>query len=188
VSDEEASAIGEQDAVAVSVEDIPAVDEGGEGTDGMDRRKFLVYATVGIGGLITVGLGVPVVVFFVSPANKEEATTQWLVLGSPKQVELGTPTLFKTTIERKTGWVTSTEEVSVYVETEDGQNYTALSNVCTHLGCRVRWSEDKERFFCPCHGAVFSKEGEVLAGPPPRPLDRFDVKVEDDTLEVNFRG
>ena len=75
-------------------------------------------------------------------------------------------------------------EVSVYILTDDGREFAALSNICTHLGCRVRWIADNQQFFCPCHNAAFDKEGNILAGPPPRPLDRFEVKVEDGQLFI----
>ncbi|HSR47182.1 MAG TPA: ubiquinol-cytochrome c reductase iron-sulfur subunit, partial [Anaerolineales bacterium] len=65
-----------------------------------------------------------------------------------------------------------------------GRNYIAMSNICTHLGCRVRWIDDRSEFFCPCHNAIFDKSGEVVAGPPPRPLDQYPVKVENDTLFI----
>lgn len=99
-------------------------------------------------------------------------------LGSVEKVHLGTPTLFKTRVQRTTGWVSEEKEISVYVLTEDGRDFIGLSNICTHLGCRVRWVWNQESFFCPCHNAVFSKTGQVISGPPPRPLDRYDVKVE----------
>ncbi len=92
------------------------------------------------------------------------------------------PYLFKANIERTTGWIVNQEELSAYVLTDDGRNYIAMSNICSHLGCRVRWIADQDGFFCPCHNAVFNKEGQVVSGPPPRPLDRFEVKVEDDQL------
>jgi Rieske Fe-S protein len=41
----------------------------------------------------------------------------------------------------------------------------------------VRWEGDKSRFFCPCHNGVFDREGQVVSGPPPRALDRYDVEV-----------
>jgi menaquinol-cytochrome c reductase iron-sulfur subunit len=152
------------------------------------RRTFLARATAAIGGVLTAGFGIPAIAYFISPAKKGEQTSRWLSLGSSSKVEIGTPTLFKTTIDRTTGWVTETEEVSFYVITENARDYEALSNVCTHLGCRVRWVTDQTEFFCPCHGGVFSKDGTVEAGPPPRPLDRFDVREVNGTLEVDFSG
>lgn len=152
--------------------------------DRLNRRDFMKTATGAIAGLITVGLAIPAVAYIVGPALKKNETDEWIALGSATKVEIGTPTLFKTKIERQTGWILNVSEVSVYVLTEDGREYVAMSNTCTHLGCRVRWITDQDQFFCPCHNATFDKDGEVVSGPPPRPLDRYEVKVEDDQLYI----
>jgi menaquinol-cytochrome c reductase iron-sulfur subunit len=93
--------------------------------------------------------------------------------------------LFKARLERQTGWIESEEELAAYVLTENGRDYVAMSNICTHLACRVRWIADRQQFFCPCHNGVYDKQGRVISGPPPRPLDRYEVRVEDGRLEVD---
>ena len=148
------------------------------------RRDFMGFATWAIGGLLGSGLVIPAIIYVAGPALKEQQIQGWIRLGQVSKIELGTPTLFKAKIKRQSGWIVDEEEVSFYVYTEDGRNYIALSNICTHLGCRVRWIEQQSEFFCPCHNAIFDKEGNVVAGPPPRPLDRFQVKVEDGQLFV----
>lgn len=148
------------------------------------RRDFLGAATFAIGGLIGVVLVVPAVAYILGPALQRRETENWIQLGSESKVEIDTPTLFKATIERQTGWVQEEEEISVYVLTSDSRNFIAMSNICTHLGCRVRWIEDQGQFFCPCHNAVFAKDGSVVSGPPPRPLDRFEVKVEEGQINI----
>jgi Rieske Fe-S protein len=148
------------------------------------RANFLSVATIGIGGIIGAGMLIPSIVYIVGPALERNETQEWISLGSTAKVELGTPTLFKTKIERKSGWIVDEEELSVYILTDNGRDYIAISNICTHLGCRVRWISDQSEFFCPCHNAVFDKNGNVVAGPPPRPLDRFEVKVENDQLFI----
>ncbi len=65
----------------------------------------------------------------------------------------------------------------VLVRTQEGLK--ALSTVCTHLGCKVYWEPDKNRFFCPCHEGVFDVNGNVVSGPPPRPLESFPVEVDE---------
>ena len=50
--------------------------------------------------------------------------------------------------------------------TNTGVGIVALSNVCPHLGCRVRWEAQKHRFYCPCHGGVFDSDGVAREGPP----------------------
>jgi Rieske Fe-S protein len=99
-------------------------------------------------------------------------------------VEIGIPTLFKAKVKLQTGWIIEEQELSVYVLTDNARDYVAMSNICTHLACRVRWISDREQFFCPCHNAIFDKEGNVVAGPPPRPLDRYETKVEDGQLYI----
>lgn len=150
----------------------------------VNRRTFLSIVTVAIGALISAGLGIPAVAYIVGPALQRVEEEEWIPIGSTSKVELGTPTLFKAKVERQTGWITNEDELSIYLLTEDGRDYVAMSNICTHLGCRVRWIDDQGQFFCPCHNAIFSKDGSVVEGPPPRPLDRFEVKVEEDTIYI----
>jgi Rieske Fe-S protein len=142
----------------------------------------------GIGGVIGVGFGVTAAVYLVGPAVANQQTQTWIRLGPTSKVELGTPTLFSVTIQTQTGWILSNEEVSVYILSTDGRTYIAMSNICTHLGCHVRWIDDQVKFFCPCHNGQFDINGRVIAGPPPRPLDRYDVKVENDQLYIQVGG
>lgn len=149
----------------------------------MDRRDFMKAAIFGIGGVIGAAIGLPAIAYVVGPALKKETST-WIQLGAVSKIELNTPTLFKTTIKTQTGWINAEEEFSAYVLTDNGQDFTVMSNVCTHLGCKVRWIAEKEGFYCPCHNGVFAKDGHVVSGPPPRPLDRFESKTEDGILYV----
>lgn len=140
--------------------------------------------TGAITALIGLGLGIPAIAYIIGPALKKEESQDWIRLGSTSKVELGLPTLFKTKIQRQTGWIVNEKEISVYVRTENGREFVAMSNICTHLGCRIRWIADREEFFCPCHNGVFDKDGQIVSGPVPRPLDRFDTKVEDGQLFI----
>ena len=159
-----------------------------EEKDQLGRRNFLAIAIGAIGAVIGVVIAIPAVAYVVGPALKRKTSENWVRLGPTSKVELGTPSLFKTIVERQTGWILTEEEISVYVLTENGRDYIALSNVCTHLGCRVRWITDQGQYFCPCHNAAFDKIGQVVSGPPPRPLDRYETKVEDDQLYILLGG
>jgi cytochrome b6-f complex iron-sulfur subunit len=57
--------------------------------------------------------------------------------------------------------------------------FRALSSVCTHLGCIARFQPDKNLIACPCHGSRFSLEGDVMAGPAPRPLRWVQMSLSD---------
>lgn len=62
--------------------------------------------------------------------------------------------------------------------------FMGLSAVCTHLGCVVSWESAQREFLCPCHGGRFSAEGQVLGGPPPKPLEPIAVALEGDQIVV----
>ncbi len=72
---------------------------------------------------------------------------------------------------------------AVLVKTKSG-NIAALSAVCTHLGCIVQWEKDKQDFICPCHGGLYSAEGAVTGGPPPKPLAKIPVSVAEGKITV----
>jgi cytochrome b6-f complex iron-sulfur subunit len=61
----------------------------------------------------------------------------------------------------------------------------ALSNECTHQKCPIDFLAERNVIFCPCHGAQFSVTGAVLAGPAPRPLERFAVTLQDGYVLVD---
>lgn len=149
-----------------------------------NRRGFLQIASISIGGLISLMMGIPAIAYIVGPAFPRKKDQDWTRLGSVKKVELDTPALFRVNITRNTGWLVEEEKIAVYVLTDNGRDFIAMSNICTHLGCRVRWITDKEIFLSPCHNGVFDREGNVISGPPPRPLDRYEVKIENNQLLI----
>jgi cytochrome b6-f complex iron-sulfur subunit len=72
---------------------------------------------------------------------------------------------------------------SQLIQLESGE-YAAYSLVCTHLGCIVKWEAKKADFHCPCHAGKFNPQGEVISGPPPRPLTKLKLAVEGDDIFV----
>jgi Rieske Fe-S protein len=150
----------------------------------INRRDFLKGAIITIVTGITASIGIPAIPYILGPALKKSNQQNWIKLGLASKVPIGEPTLFKFKITVQTGWIVDEQEVSAFVLTNDGRDFIALSNVCTHLGCRVRWVADQEKFFCPCHNGVYDKEGKVVSGPPPRPLDRYEVNIQDNELLV----
>jgi len=69
------------------------------------------------------------------------------------------------------------DKVALYRE-EDG-GYIALSPICTHLGCVVRWNGAERSWDCPCHGSRFAHDGQVIEGPALQPLERKDIRPEE---------
>ena len=68
----------------------------------------------------------------------------------------------------------------------DGQ-YRALSATCTHLSCTVQYRGDLRQVWCACHNGMYDLSGRNLSGPPPRPLEQYDVHVRGDEIVVSRR-
>lgn len=73
---------------------------------------------------------------------------------------------------------------ALLILTEGGQ-YVAMSAVCTHQGCTVRYLPTMREVWCPCHGGFFDLQGQVISGPPPRPLEQYDVNVSGGEILVS---
>jgi cytochrome b6-f complex iron-sulfur subunit len=65
-----------------------------------------------------------------------------------------------------------------------GDEFRALSNICTHQACVVSYDSDANKLRCPCHGSVFSTFGSVLEGPADSPLKKYEVTQEGNILTV----
>lgn len=154
--------------------------------ENVSRRDILKLAISAISGFISAALGIPAIAYIIGPATKTNESTDWIRIGSLSKIETGIPELFKVRVDQTTGWIENEKEVALYILTENGRDYLAMSNICTHLGCRARWIPDQEQFFCPCHNGVFDKHGYVVSGPPPRPLDIFQTKIEDGEIFIQL--
>lgn len=86
----------------------------------------------------------------------------------------------------KPNTVTAIPQGQFYLACLEDGSFLAMSRICTHLGCSVPWDEEQQKFICPCHGSTFSITGEVLTAPAPRPLDTFQVRIENRILKVNI--
>lgn len=82
------------------------------------------------------------------------------------------------------GWLTRTVEEFVWVRKKQDQTFDVFDVHCTHLGCAVNWNGGARQFECPCHGGKFDSDGKRIAGPPPRPLDLYETRVERDALQI----
>ncbi len=66
--------------------------------------------------------------------------------------------------------------------------WKAFSAVCTHLNCTVQYREDGQQIWCACHNGFYDVNGKVVAGPPPKPLEEFQVRFRGDEVFVTRRA
>jgi cytochrome b6-f complex iron-sulfur subunit len=72
------------------------------------------------------------------------------------------------------------------IRNADG-SYRAFSATCTHLGCIVQYRSDLQEIWCACHNGLYDLNGRNVSGPPPRPLDVYDVHVRGDEIMVSLK-
>jgi Rieske Fe-S protein len=152
------------------------------------RRRFLAGIIGVVAGVVATIVGLPAIGYVVSPGVKRSSEDEWITLGPISSLTLGVPTGFPYSRTIPDGWVQSAQTGTAYALTEDGQTVTVFSDICPHLSCRVTFSSETLTFVCPCHDAVFSASGAVVAGPPPRPLDQFASRVEAGQIQIQLEA
>jgi cytochrome b6-f complex iron-sulfur subunit len=78
-------------------------------------------------------------------------------------------------------------KVGLFLKKEDG-SMLALKGVCTHMECNIAYKPQDKKFYCACHKGWFDQNGKNIAGPPPKPLEVFDYRVEGDKLIIARKG
>jgi nitrite reductase/ring-hydroxylating ferredoxin subunit len=152
----------------------------GEGEDGgviksmddkksISRRTLIKYAWIGATGLV-IGELIFGTFALLWPRRKEGKGEKVLIAGKASNFKVGEVIYFR--------------KERVFVERSE-LGFIAFSAICTHLNCVVNWNEMLKKFECPCHGAKFNRNGEVLEGPPPRPLDLYKLQIVEEKLVID---
>lgn len=152
----------------------------------MSRRDFSKIVMTFLGSIMGAVVGLPIIGYIISPALKTQKVDDWVSLGALDGYPIGLPTLFSFTRTKVNGWERTTNSFGVYVLRKSTSELVVLSNVCTHLSCRVKWNEEVEAYLCPCHDAQFSIDGDVAYGPPPRPMDVYEHKIEEGNILIHL--
>ena len=143
---------------------------------GLSRRRFLEWATAGLGCLAGLALGGAGGAYFLSPLFRKK-DEDWVDIGPAKAAGKSGPVKVEFVARRRDAWTTAERRSTAWVMSSDGGNFVVFDPRCTHLGCPYRWDEERRQFLCPCHAGIFDIDGKVVGGPPPRPLDRYPAKV-----------
>lgn len=143
-----------------------------------NRRVFYQRIIQGMLGIVTLMVSLPAIVYlFFSGKIEQKSNKNWTDVGEISTLKLNEPKElvfqrlhvdgWKNSMVRATAWIVKTEKEMI-----------AFQPRCTHLGCGYHWSQKEKEFVCPCHASSFSVTGEVLKGPAPRSLDRFETRIE----------
>jgi len=141
------------------------------------RRRFHIGAIYGLMTAISAALGLPALAYLLVP-GKARKKQDWIEVGDITRLTLNVPVELAFRRNRVDGWKTLSEKSTAWVVKTSDTQVTAFGPQCTHLGCAYHWEQEGNHFLCPCHTSVFSIDGKVEAGPAPRPLDRYDTRID----------
>jgi menaquinol-cytochrome c reductase iron-sulfur subunit len=147
------------------------------------RRRFLVKLSLGVSFLTAAAAGIPVLSALLAPLL-EKTPNFWRKVGDLESFPIGTTNLVTFENADAHNWSSITSRSAAWLRRDDEKTFSAFSANCTHLGCPVRWEGDAQLFMCPCHGGVYYKDGSVAAGPPPKALVQYPVRVKNKAIEI----
>ena len=148
-----------------------------------ERRNLLSKISIALGCAGAALIGVPVAGFLLAPLF-ESVARKWRSVGPVGQFANGKTVEVKFEDPSPVAWAGITGQTGAWLRREPTGEFVAFAVNCTHLGCPVRWLADAELFMCPCHGGVYYKDGTVAAGPPPRPLFKYPVRVQNGQVQI----
>lgn len=164
----------------------------------ISRRTFVLRALGLIAGGIAAALGIPVAGFASAPGWQAKTPARLLSVsvvptlrssalasvGKLTDFEVGFPQYVEVDRPVVDGWVRENAPVGIYVVRTSETDVLVFDPHCTHLGCPLAWSPGSRSFVCPCHGGSFDADGRVIGGPPPRPMIRYEVRIEGDDVLI----
>lgn len=149
------------------------------------RRALVVFVNTAVallGGGLTALLGA----FALRPPGAAGAG-RWIRAGSTGDLKPGEPMPRILSVPRVDGWYRERARETVFIVWDGRDSVRAMSATCTHLGCQVQWDAPARQFKCPCHGGVYAASGAVVSGPPPRPLDAVEARIDPADASVLVR-
>lgn len=149
----------------------------------MPRRSFYLAVIYICNAVMGAALAVPTLLYLLVPPRSRKQSA-YVDAGDISQLTIGTPVEMSFQQSRLDGWRAVTEKRTAWVVKTAENKVVAYGPQCTHLGCAYHWDDGGKQFACPCHASFFSIQGAVLAGPAPRPLDRYVTKIQGNRLQI----
>lgn len=137
----------------------------------LDRRKFLnvLLGVGGVGGIFAIFY--PLLSFLIPPKTAEP-TVNSVKAGMSKDFPSNSSNIIK-----------FGKKPVILIKTDEG-NFKAFSATCTHLDCIVQYKNDTKQIWCACHNGTYDLSGRNVSGPPPRPLEEYEVKIIKDEIVI----
>jgi menaquinol-cytochrome c reductase iron-sulfur subunit len=159
-----------------------------QSVESITRRSFL-GVLLGFGSAVMgAALSVPLIRFALHPLVATTTKIEWADVGKMDEfTSLAAPVKKLIKVEQRDAWRKIVSEKAIYVMPAKDGVVRVLSPICPHLGCSIPWNEEKQEFICPCHAAVFAKDGARVSGPAPRSMDDLETVVENGTLKVRYQ-
>jgi len=191
---------------------LSAYDEPGT-AEKITRRSFMANATLTVGGIIGLGLAIPIIGSLIpqggggtgvwSPLTADEITQLQSAAAKPVKLTFtlkskdsylpeqdnqeyvwGIKVADAAKFESARTDLTGSGKISGYDVVN--MNFVIFSPICPHLGCRFIWDDSGNKFACPCHGSQFNLDGEHLAGPAPRGLDPLPFQEKSGAAAIQW--
>ncbi len=150
-----------------------------------ERRAFLKFLIGFLNGLAFLALSIPGVSYVLTPLFKKQAGN-WIEIGHQQDFPVGRISRAEFQYLSQTGYTSERRKGFVWLDRRAEDQFIVFSPRCTHMGCNVAWNGGSDRFECPCHGGMYDREGNVIAGPPPRPLVRLPIRLQKDRIYVQL--
>jgi len=160
------------------MKEIPIVD-----AKDISRRRFLTRVSVWSGVFAASLVGIPFVGALLDPVIKKKREV-WRSVGSVNDFPVGSTKMVVFTNAEPKPYGGVTDQTAAWLRRDTETVFLAFAVNCTHLGCPVRWEEKAQLFMCPCHGGAYYKNGMVAAGPPPKQLQQYPVRVNGSDVEI----
>ncbi len=135
------------------------------------------------GGIVTLLISIPIIGVLIEPMLKKKPET-WRSVGSVNSFNIGETVLVDFENSASLPWTGTVSKTASWLRRVSENQFIAFSVHCTHLGCPIHWLPDAEIFLCPCHGGVFNKDGTYAAGPPPKNLSQYPVRIEKNEVQI----
>ncbi len=151
--------------------------------DKSNRRSFILKLLTILGSIAAVLISIPIIGVFLEPlrAKKHEI---WRQVGSQDEFKIGDTVLVSFPNSSSLPWTGTVSKTASWLRRVSADEFIAFSVNCTHLGCPVHWLPDAQIFLCPCHGGVYNKDGSYAAGPPPKNLYQYPVRIVNNNVEI----